>query len=74
MFSFVQEYFNVMLGSQLLYKFEREQHADILKATPEVPMCKVRGLSLPAVKARQKLVFGFVTLKNMEESCLAGPN
>jgi hypothetical protein len=39
--SVVQEYFNVMLGSQLLYKFEREQHADILKATPEVPMCKV---------------------------------
>ena len=37
-----QEYFNVMLGSQLLYKFEREQHADIVKSMPEMSMCKVK--------------------------------
>ena len=37
----LQEYFNVMLGSQLLYKFEREQHADMIKESPEMPMCKV---------------------------------
>ena len=39
----LREYFNVMLGSQLLYKFEREQHADIMKENPDKPMCKVYG-------------------------------
>jgi len=39
----LREYFNVMLGSQLLYKFEREQHADIMKEHPDKPMCKLYG-------------------------------
>ena len=39
----MKEYFDVMLGSQLLYKFEREQHADILKEHPDKPMSKLYG-------------------------------
>ena len=39
----MREYFNVMLGSQLLYKFEREQHADLIKEHPDQPMCKIYG-------------------------------
>jgi len=35
------EYFNVMLGSQLLYKFETEQHAEIVKSRKDVPMSQV---------------------------------
>lgn len=32
-----------MLGSQLLYKFEREQHSDIVKDHPDAPMSHIYG-------------------------------
>ncbi|EDV48985.1 nuA4 complex subunit EAF3 homolog isoform X1 [Drosophila erecta] len=39
----IVEYFNVMLGSQLLYKFERTQYADVMQKHPDTPLSELYG-------------------------------
>nr|XP_057945182.1 mortality factor 4-like protein 1 isoform X2 [Doryrhamphus excisus] len=39
----IREYFNVMLGTQLLYKFERPQYAEMLAEHPDMMMSQVYG-------------------------------
>jgi len=39
----IKEYFNVMLGASLLYKVERDQHANLLAEDPNMNPCKIYG-------------------------------
>ena len=39
----IAEYFDVVLGTQLLYKFERPQYSDLLKNYPDKRMSEIYG-------------------------------
>jgi len=39
----IREYFNAMLGSQLLYKFERPQYAEVLAKHSDLQMSQIYG-------------------------------
>ncbi|XP_048734660.1 mortality factor 4-like protein 1 isoform X2 [Ostrea edulis] len=39
----IREYFNVMLGTQLLYKFERPQYGEVMKENPDKPVTEIYG-------------------------------
>ncbi|XP_034250762.1 mortality factor 4-like protein 1 isoform X2 [Thrips palmi] len=39
----IKDYFNVMLGSQLLYKFERSQYSELLEQHPDKSMSGIYG-------------------------------
>ena len=43
----IKEYFNVMLGTQLLYKFERPQYAEMLAGHADAPTSQVHRAPHP---------------------------
>lgn len=68
----LREYFNVMLGTQLLYKFERPQYADILQEHKDKQASDIYGfIHLIRLFGKKDFISYGVVSRNQFLVCLA---